>query len=125
MNSTVKITIFSVICIAVSVFFLYTALRKMQKKSKLMVAQNVFNIPLAVTAIFVNFIEPHNDPMLGLWGIIMILTAIPTGVGYLVFALVMPAVNLAKKREAHRPKVYWANVIVLIVEFILAPLMLI
>ena len=47
------------------------------------ILQNVFNIPLALSALSINFIEPHDDPMLGLWAIGFILLLIPTAIGYL------------------------------------------
>ena len=127
MNVTNKVTIFSIICAAASIAFLniYSVKNKNNARDTIMIIQNLFNIPLCIGVVAVNFIDGHDDPSLGLWAILMLLIALPTALGYLLFALVFPAVNLAKQRQQPKPKYYWCNVIVLISEAILAPFMLI
>ena len=124
MNSTVKTTIFCIVCIVISIVFIIVLSSKKEngKVNKRYILQNVFNIPLALSAISINFIEPHDDPMLGLWAIGFILLLIPTAIGYLIFAFIMPVADIVKKRP--RPTAYRINIILLIGELILAPLML-
>ena len=124
MNSTVKTTIFCIVCIVISIVFIIVLSSKKEngKVNKRYILQNVFNIPLALSGLSINFIEPHDDPMLGLWAIGFILLLIPTAIGYLIFAFIMPVADIVKKRP--RPTAYRINIILLIGELILAPLML-
>ena len=124
MNSTVKVTIFCIVCLVLSiVFFVLTVCRKKDENTKLMIIQSLYNIPLAVTGITVNFIEPYDDPKLGLWILTMFLLLIPTVLGYLIFAFIMPVVKLTKKMQM--PKAYWIYTVLLIAELIVAPFTLI
>ena len=126
MNSTAKVLILSGVSIVRSIVFLlaYKATKEKQRHSKVMVMQNLYNIPLCVVAFMVLFISPHDDPMLGLWALTAIALLIPTVIAYLAFGLIIPAVKLVKIKQEPQPQLYWGNVVIITAE-VIAGLMMI
>lgn len=123
MNSTIKVTLYAIMCIVASVVFL-TVSSKRQERDKLMTVQNVFNMPLML-AILSILLTDGGDPQLGLWGLMTIAIALPTILIYLITGFILPVVNLIKSKEKPRPRIYWINVAVLIIEVIALPFALI
>ena len=123
MNATEKLMVYVMMCIASSVIFLIVSTKR-HERDKLMLVQNVFNIPLMMVFLSVN-LTGGGDPQLGLWAIMLLLTGVPTAVAHLILAFILPIVNLIKRKEKPRPKIYWINVGVLILEAVSLPFVLV
>ncbi len=127
MNTTWRATVLAVAGLVISIIFLILAKRERNKsdnteRDNIMYLQNLFNIPLCISVLCVHFISPTDDPMLGLWGLTVIAIAIPTIICYITFGMVIPGIRLSQRRKKPRPKLYWANVAVLIAELLAAQL---
>ena len=123
MDTTAKVILYAIVCLAASVIFLVVS-SKRQERDKLMTVQNVFNMPLML-AILSILLTDGGDPQLGLWGLMTIAIALPTILIYLITGFILPVVNLIKSKEKPRPRIYWINVAVLIIEVIALPFALI
>ena len=82
---------------------------------KLVYLQNIFMLPLCINSPIV-FLVMNSDFGMASWMLAQEILLLLTGIGYIIFAVILPLAKLIKKDEINKVGLYRANAVALLAE---------